>query len=193
MQYMVFLGVIISLLGIISYIKELLKGKAKPNKITWLMWSISPLIATAAAISDGVKLAILPTFMAGFGPLIVFIISFFYKESYWKTTKIDYVCGLLSVLALVVWYFTKDPNYAIVFSIMSDGMAVIPTWIKAYRHPETEVSMAYFWSALSAITSFFAIEALEVSSIAFPCYLIICNIAMILVINHKKIFKTKKV
>ena len=64
LQYLVFVGAGVQLLGIAAYVKETLRGKTKPNKVTWLMWSIAPLIATFAALSDGVTLAALPVFMS---------------------------------------------------------------------------------------------------------------------------------
>jgi len=87
LQYLVFVGAIVGLIGIVSYIKETIQGKTKPNKITWLLWSIAPLIATFAALSDGVKLSVLPVFMSGFGPLLVLLASFVNKKSYWKLEK----------------------------------------------------------------------------------------------------------
>lgn len=69
MRYIVFLGSMINIILTFSYIKEVAKGAVKPNRITWLMWSVAPFIATIAAITNGVGLAVLPVFMAGFMPL----------------------------------------------------------------------------------------------------------------------------
>ena len=76
LKYLVFVGVVLQLIGVFSYAKDVVKGKAKPNRVTWLMWSIAPLIATAAGLFSGVGLAVIPVFMSGFGPLIIFILSF---------------------------------------------------------------------------------------------------------------------
>jgi hypothetical protein len=70
LPYLVFLGAAVQLVGIWSYIKDTVKGDAKPNRVSWLLWSIAPLIGTAAAISDGVTWEVLPVFMSGFGPLL---------------------------------------------------------------------------------------------------------------------------
>jgi len=158
LQYLVFVGAAVNLFGIISYVRETLRGKTKPNKVTWLMWSIAPLIATAAALADGVKWSVLPVFMAGFGPLLVLITSFINKNSYWKLEKFDYLCGLCSALALILWAITKNPAIAIIFSIASDGFAAIPTLIKSWRHPETENINPYTAGVFSALTSFTAIK-----------------------------------
>jgi len=56
MKYLVFVGMIIPLIGTGVYIKDMLKGKAKPNKVTWLMWGIAPLIAAFAALTAGARI-----------------------------------------------------------------------------------------------------------------------------------------
>jgi hypothetical protein len=189
LQYIVFIGAIVQLAGIIPYIKETLKGNTKPNRITWLMWSIAPLIATFAAISSGVGWSVLPVFMSGFAPLLVFIASFLNKNSYWKLASFDYLCGLCSVLALILWGITKEPTIAIVFSIASDGFAAIPTLIKSWKHPETETGSAYTTGAFNAFTSFFAIKAWNFSSYAFPVYLVIINTFLIFSVYRTKLIK----
>jgi len=189
LEYLVFLGAAVQLLGIVSYIKGTLKGKTKPNKVTWLMWSIAPIIATFAAISGGVGWAVLPVFMAGFGPLLVFIVSFVNKKSYWKLEKFDYACGFLSVLALILWVVTKQPDIAILFSIASDGAAAIPTLIKAWKQPQTESVGAYATGIFSVLTSFAAIKIWNFSSLAFPIYLIIVNSLVTVFIYRPRFLK----
>lgn len=192
LQYLVFVGAIVSLVGIFSYARDTLRGNTKPNKVTWLMWSIAPLIATAAALSSGVKWSVLPVFMAGFGPLLIFIISFINKKSYWKLEKFDYVCGLCSLLALILWAITKQPIIAIVFAILSDCFAAVPTLIKSWHHPETESGVAYTTGLFCTLTSFAAIKTWNFTEIAFPIYLTILSSLLIFAIYSKKIFKKIK-
>jgi hypothetical protein len=178
LQYLVIVGAIIQLAGIASYIKETLKGNTKPNKITWLLWSVAPMIATFAALSAGVRLSVLPVFMSGFGPFLVFLASFVNKKSYWKLEKFDYICGLCSILALILWGITKEPAIAIIFAIASDGFAAVPTIIKSWKYPETETVTPYITGLLNSSTSFAAIKVWDFASIAFPVYLIIINISL---------------
>lgn len=193
MENLVFVGMIIALIGTSTYIIQMFKGKAKPNRVSWLIWSIAPLIAAFAAISSGVTLAVIPVFMAGFGPLIVFIISLFIKEAYWKITKFDYICGGLSILALILWYVTSNPKIAIIFSIISDFLACVPTIAKAWKYPETESSIAYLGGMFSAATSFAAAGVWDFESLGYSIYLILADITIVFAINHKHIFKSKDI
>ncbi len=187
LKYIVLLGAFVSLMGIISYVKGTIKGNTKPNRVTWLMWSIAPLIATFAAFSTGVTWAVLPVFMSGFGPLLVFISSFVNKNAYWKLEKFDYFCGFFSLLALILWFITKQPLIAIIFAIVSDFFAAIPTLIKSAKYPETESVSPYTTGLFSAITSFFAIKIWLFPEYGFASYLVLINIALITSVYWQKI------
>lgn len=185
-QYIVIIGAFVQLFGCILYIKDILFGKTKPNKVTWLMWSIAPLIATSAAFSEGIRWAILPTFMAGFGPFVVFIFSFINKDAYWKLGKFDYICGAISLLALVLWGVTNEAWIAIILAILSDGIAAVPALYKTFYNPETENVSPYVTGLCSQLTTFAAIMIWNFSSLAFPIYLIVMNILFILFIYRMK-------
>lgn len=184
---LVFVGAFVQLLGIAFYVRSTLRGETKPNRVTWLMWALAPLIGFAAMVADGVTWAALPVFIAGFGPLLALVASFVSPKAYWKLERFDYLCGLFSLLALVLWGITGDPVIAIVFAIISDAFAAVPTLIKMWKHPETETIFPYFTSIFNQSTAFFAINTWAFSSTAFPIYLIALNAGFIFVFYRKKI------
>ncbi len=187
LQYLVLGGAAIQLFGIYSYIKDTLRGQTKPNRVSWLLWSIAPIIATIAALSEGVRWAVLPVFVSGFGPFLVFIVSFINKNAYWKLERFDYACGFFSILALLLWAITKDANIAIIFSILSDGAAAIPTLVKSWKFPETETATPFTFGIINCLTSFFAIKVWMFSSYAFVVYLLFINTAIAFAILRKKL------
>jgi hypothetical protein len=178
----VILGVLISLSGSISYLIDTLRGIAKPNRVSFFFWGLAPLIAFFAEIQQGVGLASLMTFAVGFSPLLILSASFFNKNSYWKITRLDLICGTLSLLGLLLWQIIKVGNVAIFFSIMSDGLASVPTIIKSYRAPETENWKVYFGSAISAAITLMTIKVWNFQNYAFPAYIfIVCLFLFILI------------
>lgn len=189
LQYIVLLGGAVNFAGASVYIKKTIKGEIKPNKVTWLMWSVAPLIATAAAFSDGVRWAVLPVFMCGFCPILVFAASFVNPKAYWKLETFDYICGACSVLALALWAITKEPLVAIIFAIASDGFAAVPTLIKSLKYPETESALVYMVAIFSSLTSFFALKKFSASEIVFPIYLVLFNSFLVAVIYRGRLRK----
>ncbi len=190
-QYLVFAGIAAMTVGLVVYTRDTLEGKTKPNRVTWFIWSIAPLIGAIAAYSDGVRLAALPVLATGLGPLVIFVASFVNKNAYWKLEKTDYICGVISVLALALWYVTKEPVVAIIFAIISDALAALPTLIKSWRFPETESSAAFITAAFGTVTSFFVLQSWQFSEWAFPAWLVFINVLIALVIYRKTLFKRK--
>ena len=181
----VILGALINLLGGLSYIKDTIKGKIKPNRVSWGLWALAVMIAFAAEISQGVRIQALTTFMVGFTPLLIFLFSFVNKKSYWKITKFDLFCGTLSVIGLVLWLVTKVGNIAIAFSIFADLMAGIPTLVKSYKYPETENWIEFMSSFISSIILMFTLKIWRFEYFGFPLYIIFYDLTAVLLIKFK--------
>ena len=79
LELLVFAAAIASLIAAGLYIRAMVKGQTKPNRVTWLMWSIAPFIATAAEVYSGVTWAVIPVFMTGFAPFLIFCASIFHE------------------------------------------------------------------------------------------------------------------
>ena len=186
LEYLVFVAAFGSLLAASVYIRSMFKRQTKPNRITWLMWTVAPLVATAASISKGVGWAVIPVFMSGFSPLLVFTASFFSKKAYWKLSTFDYLCGILSGLAVFLWLITSNPNLAIVFAIAADAFAAVPTLTKARYNPETESVWPFIVGTFSPLTSFLAATTWAFSELAFPTYLIAINAFILFFVVKKK-------
>jgi hypothetical protein len=186
---LVILSVVISILGSITYIRGTIKGHTKPNKISWFMWAFAPLIGTFAALSAHADpWATSRIFLAGFIPLIVFIVSFFNKQSYWKLTVFDFLCGLFSLCALVVWLLIDSPILAILLAVIGDAFAALPTIVKAWKHPETESGTIFITSLISVLLIMPSIPKWDVVNSGFQIYLFLVDVALILAIYRKRIF-----
>lgn len=181
----VILGAIIFFLGSIGYIWDTVKGKVKPNKVTWFIWSLAPLIAFAAQINQGIGMEALLTFMIGFVPVIVFAASFINKKSYWKIERLDLICGSLSITGLILWQITKVGNIAIIFSLVADFLALLPTLVKSYRQPETENYLLYFGNSIFALLTILTIKDWSFANYAFPLYIFVATLLLTVLIRFK--------
>ena len=171
----IFIGMLIGAMGSVAYLINTVKGKVKPNRVTFLLWSVVPFIAFFAQIRQGVGLEALMTFSAGFLPLTVFIASFVNKQAHWKVTRFDLLCGILSVAGLVLWMITKVGNVAIFFSIVADGLAAIPTIVKAYRYPDTEIAWPWIATVAGVILTLLTISTITFANSGFIIYILVVN------------------
>jgi hypothetical protein len=179
----IILAVLANLIGSTNYVISTIRGTTKPNRVTWFLWALFPMIAFSAMLDKEVGLTpLIMTFMSGFLPLMIFISSFINKKAFWQISRFDWICGALSLAGLVLWILTQEGNLAIIFSIAADGLAVLPTLVKSYTKPETENWLAYGGAATAAFITLLTIKAWTFAAIAFPMYIfVVCVILSFLI------------
>lgn len=185
-QWLVVVSVLISIGGTSAYLRDTLRGRSKPNRVSWFLWGFAPLIGSAAALSAHAD--IWPTirvFFAGFLPLLVFAISFINPQSYWKLTKFDLGCGVLSLAALIAWLTVGSPHLAIILAATADAFASIPTIRKVWHHPETETRITYLASTIAIILSLPSIPRWTVENSTFQIYLLVINALLLFLVYRK--------
>ena len=179
-HWLVIGSALISIAGGAAYIRDTISGKTTPNLVSWSMWAVAPLIGTAAAVASNADLwATIRIFLAGFLPLLVVIASFFNRNSFWRLTVFDLVCGGFSLLALIIWGVVNSPKTAILLSAVGDGFAAMPTIVKAWKFPETETGTVYIASLLSVILVIPSIPTWNIENSAFQIYLLVVNILLV--------------
>jgi len=179
-------GAILGALGGVYYLVETLAGKAQPNRVTWLLWGVFPLVIFVAQRVQGVGGISWVSFAAGFTPLLVFAASFFNRKAYWKSEPQDYLLMAAAMVGIVLWAITDKPNLALLFSLLADVLASVPTLVKAYRHPHSESWGAYALSALGFGISLMSIQTHTVETTAFAAYVFLLNAALALLTSPRR-------
>lgn len=182
-QHFGILAALLPLAGFASYIRDTLKGKTQPNRTSWSLWAVAPLIAFGAELAQHASLDVASLgFTLGFGPLLVVAASFTDRKSYWKLTRLDLLCGSISIVALTLWAITGQGNLAIFFSILADLFAAVPTIAKSYRHPRSESAGTYLATAAAAGITLLAIPHWTFTMYGFPLYvMVVCSIIIALI------------
>ena len=162
------IGILINAVGTFSYLIATLQGKIRPNKVTYLAWSLAPLVTFFAQVTQHVGVQSWMTLSVAIFPLSIFVGSFVHKDAHWKLIPKDVACGLLSIIGLVLWQITKVGNVAIFFSLLAEAFAALPTIIKAYHYPETESAWPWLASTTSGILTIITITNWDFAHLAFP-------------------------
>ncbi|HEV7424027.1 MAG TPA: hypothetical protein VGO21_02435 [Candidatus Paceibacterota bacterium] len=184
-----YITVAISFACYFFYFRDVFYGKTRPNLVSWFLWMLGPFIGVFFQLKAGAGLSVLPVFMAGFGPLVVISVSLFRKNSIWKINKLDIICGILACVALVLYVFTHNLGISIIFAILSDGLAAIPTIVKSWKFPETETATVYLSGIFNNILGLLIIKNWIFSIYSFGVYFIVVNIIIVFCIYRKKILK----
>ncbi len=168
----IYLGTAIGSAGALVYLRDTLRGTTQPNRVTWLLWAVAPLLAAAVEFNEGAGLRALPTFMVGFMPLLIFIGSFHNSAAVWKVRRMDYACGAVSVLGTIVWLITRNGVLAISAAMAADFLAGVPTLMKSWTHPQTETVHSYIGTVVSMIVLLLTVDQWDFDVVAFPIFVL---------------------
>jgi hypothetical protein len=186
---LVVLSAIMMLVGGFYYTRDTLAGRTKPNRVSWSMWALAPLISAGAALSsDADGWATVRVVVGGIVPLVIFLASFVNRQSYWRLSSFDISCGVLSVVALIAWGLVDSPKSAILLATVGNTFASIPTLLKAWRYPETETKLIYVTSFISTLLILPAIPVWNIENAAFQMSLLISTAAMVFAVYRTHLF-----
>jgi hypothetical protein len=171
-EWFALVGAAMASIGGLQYLYETLRGTARPNRVSWLLWGVLPGIVFVAQRIQGVESVSWVTFAAGLPPLLVVAASFFNPNAYWKTSPFDYACLVVALIGLGLWFATDDPNTAILLTIVADLAAGLPTVLKAFRYPATESWRAFALATTGFVVSLLAIHDWTFQNYAFVVYLL---------------------
>jgi hypothetical protein len=169
------LAAVIILAGNAAYAVDTVRGNTQPNRVSWSLWALAPMIAFAAEVAQGVGLDAVLALAVGLGPLMVVAASFLDPKAYARVTPFDIGCGVLSLVALGAWAATGRGNVAILLSILADFLAAVPTIRKAYRYPHTEHAVAFLSGVAGAAITLLTIKPQDwgFAAAAFPAYILL--------------------
>jgi len=185
-QFLVVISALLLVWGGYGYLRDTLAGRTKPNRVSWSLWALAPLISLGAALSaDADVWASVRVLVGGVVPAVIFLASFINKSSYWRLGRFDWFCGGLSLAALCFWQLADAPLVAVLLATTANAFASVPTFVKAWNYPETESRLIFITSFLSAILIIPAIPVWTIANAAFQIGLMLTTGAMLIAIYRK--------
>jgi len=183
---LVIISALLLLWGGYAYFRDTLAGRTKPNRVSWFLWALAPLVSFGAAFSvDADIWASVRVLVGGVVPAVIFLGSFVNRKSYWQLTWFDWFCGGLSLTALLFWQLASSPLIAVLLATAANTFASIPTFIKAWNFPETETRLTFITSFLSAVLIVPAIPVWNIANSAFQIGLMLTTGALLVAVYRK--------
>lgn len=164
---------VLNLLGYIPYIRDILRGIVKPQRVTWGIWSILTTIAAVNQIlNDGGHSS---WFFVSTAALVMLTFALSLKYGMGGASHLDRVCLALAIVLLVYWLTVQDTRLSTLIAVIIDVIGAIPTLIKTYRHPETETYPQWVLAGIGGLLTMFAVTRLDWALLIYPAYIFIMN------------------
>lgn len=176
--YFIGVAILIRLISGGRYAWGVLRGRARPNPVTWFFWGVTAMVAFVAQVHENAGVQALVTFVLGLSPLIIFCVALTKDKLAPHLTPFTNACAAMTVLGIVLWQATDNANLAIIFSIFADIAASMPTLLKSYHDPDSEYSFPYFLSVVSMAVTLLTIDDWDFSTYGFPLYMLLINVAL---------------
>lgn len=152
--------------GDLPYLLDTLKGKTKPHRVTWGIFAILNTIGFANQYASGADNSL---WLFGAGALmtaLIFLSSI--KGGEGGRSNSDIICLLIGIAGVLLWFFFRSPIYSIFANIIADISAIIPTYIKARKHPESETRIAWLVGTISVVLDAISVGKLDWRLLLLP-------------------------
>lgn len=180
--HFVYLAALLSIVGAYGYIRDTLRGRTSPNRITWSLWGLEGVVAFVIEIQQRVGMASITTLMLGLVPCAVVVASFRNSHAVWKIGAFDILCGALSVSGLVLWAMVNEPTVALVSFVVADQMAALPTIRKSWLAPSTESPRVFFMGFLNTAITLLTLRTLTTAGALFPGVIMVADLVLAILI-----------
>ncbi len=181
----VLVGSILAIAGSAIYVRDTWRGETAPNRVTWTLWGLEPLLAFGVERQEHVGWASVMTLVLGLMPVAVLIASFHDQRSVWRIGAFDIVCGVISVIGLGFWAASDRPTVALVSFVAADAVAALPTMKKSFTHPSSESRWNFAAAAVFAGLTLLTLHRYTTAGGLFPTSVLAMNTVIFLFISTR--------
>ncbi|HEX3081770.1 MAG TPA: hypothetical protein VHQ86_00810, partial [Candidatus Saccharimonadia bacterium] len=150
------LAVILNAIGYVPYIRGILTGAVRPQRVTWGIWTILTTVASVNQIINGGGWSTLFFGSTTILVMIVFALSLT-RRGIGGASAFDRAVLASSLILTVFWVSARDTHLSTYIAVAIDGVGALPTIVKAFRRPHTELYLQWVLAAVAGACSFAAV------------------------------------
>jgi hypothetical protein len=174
------LAAIVTLAGVVPYLRDILRGKTRPSLVSWITWTLLTGIATAAELAAHEYITAIFTGSAFLETASVVVLGL--RHGYVKYTRFDVICQLAAVVGIILWQIFNSPAIGVLASVAIDFIGALPTFRHSWLKPSEETWTAYAFSSLGGVLAIAALTHYNWVSLPYAVYIVVCNLVLVLVI-----------
>lgn len=173
-------AVAITVFGTFPYAIGMLRGQIRPHAFTWLIWTVTTLIAFVGQLVGGGGIG---AAAAGASALVGLAIAGY---AFWRGdrsySQLDWLCLGGASVALAAWALSGSPVTAVILIALVDAIGALPTIRKAFSKPYEEGLSPFVLANVKWLLSIYALEKLNLLTLLFPATTTAVNTAIISVV-----------
>jgi hypothetical protein len=167
------LALVLNVIGYIPYVRDILHGKVKPQRITWGIWTILTTIAAVNQVKNGGGYSSLFFISTVILVATTFVLSL--KRGMGGASMLDKICLGLTVALFAYWATLHDTRISTLIAVIIDGVGAVPTVVKTYKHPDTESYPQWVLAGLGGFLTLLSVSRLDWALLIYPAYVFVMN------------------
>ncbi len=176
------LSFVFSVAAYVPYTRAVLYSSAKPTLSTWLSWWIMDFAILAGMFAKHAVAMQMIAYVVG----CAFVIgACFWRKAILGWTRLDSICMLLVVCAIVLWALSGDANFAIVMSLIAMCIGTVPMLVNVSHAPAREPFLPWILVLIGGLFGVAAIPKWTIAAALTPVVFAIVQVAFVLLISRK--------
>ena len=172
------IATVLSIVAFLPYMLHTLRGRTRPHRACWLIWSVLAVISFFSQLYEGATTSLgFAAAQAGCTALI-FLLAVVRGQGTFMS-RADAMVLSVAGIGLVLWYLTESAAYALMISITISLMGGMLTVQKTYWFPDSETMATWAMSFVAACFAILAIGSTDWLLLAYPIYLFVLNGAVV--------------
>ncbi len=160
------LSAIVFVIADIPYLRDTVKDTTKPHRVTWGVVVLLNAVGFANQFASGADNSLWL-----FGAAVVMTTSIFIaslKNGVGGHSKSDIFSLIFCSIGVILWLAFKDPLFSIFANIFVGFVALLPTFKKTKKDPESETKITWLLGTISTILATISVGELNVMLLLLP-------------------------
>lgn len=187
------IAVILTFVGYVPYILDTVKDKTKPHIYSWFIWAFVTFIIFALQIMGHAGAGAFVTLATAILCLTIFILGL--KNGQKDITRFDTVTFIISLIAVIIWIFAKQPAISNILIITINTLANLPTIRKSWNSPYSETLFTWEMGAIRNLLGLLALANYSLFTWLYPVTNLLINVlvSILLIIRRKQVVEPGKI
>jgi hypothetical protein len=160
------LSALIFVVADIPYLRDTIKGTTKPHRVTWGVVVFLNVVGFANQFASGADNSLWIFAAAVVMTTSIFIASL--KNGVGGQSNSDIFSLTTCSLGIILWLVFKDPMFSIFANIFVGFVALLPTYKKTKKDPDSETKITWLLGTLSTMLAAISVGELNLLLLLLP-------------------------
>jgi hypothetical protein len=168
----------------IPYLRDILRGKTRPHRGTWLIWSTLATVVVLSQRADGASWSLIMAATTAVLTGVIFALSI--RRGVGGLTARELVMIAIAGGGVAGWLIADEPVVATACVVAADLIGAALMVPKTYRDPDSETLVTFALASVSGALAAGAVGAFDLSLLLYPVYYCVANAAIALLIHRRR-------